>query len=513
MGVLQGTFVLVAGLVLFVLLLSWACKALLTRRCAEKPRRGLLWLQGWRQSPWIAQEVHASWSTLNPEWEVVALDLDSLPLYVDARAAHLIVRLSETYPAAASDVVRLSVLSRHGGVWADATMLCMRPLRDWVWDALAPTGFWAYHGRTDMPASWFLMSTHQSPLIRKWYEDCLDYWAGREVSHDYFWMDALFFQRFQTDDSFRSAWEKVPYLSCEGFGQSHMLAGRCAHAAEAYPDLVRVLNDDPPHAVKLSRHDLGATSSESKGTLTMVAVAASRKAQTLQTPLLPRSHRPQRDTSLDAMSSTSSSAPDFHHTVMVIAAYGDWEGVSRLVDLCHNHWVQPLVFDKDTFCSCVDDAVYCRPLPNTGRDFGTFVYFAARYYDHLPETMYFVSGNLTKHDRYRRVVTLLETGGAEPSELWPDKDPHDDFDFTIDEYEGQPLHNAKVRPFGEWARTHFADFESDKMYACYNGLLRTSRERVQRHPRAVFLKLLDELEEADGLEAVHFLERLARLAF
>ena len=33
-------------------------------------------------------------------------------------------------------MIRLELLAEHGGVWADATMLCLRPLDSWIAHAL-----------------------------------------------------------------------------------------------------------------------------------------------------------------------------------------------------------------------------------------------------------------------------------------------------------------------------------------------------------------------------------------
>jgi hypothetical protein len=47
---------------------------------------------------------------------------------------------------AKSDIIRLHLLAQHGGVWADATVLCLQPLDHWLYDMLAPARFWMYHG-------------------------------------------------------------------------------------------------------------------------------------------------------------------------------------------------------------------------------------------------------------------------------------------------------------------------------------------------------------------------------
>ena len=46
-------------------------------------------------------------------------------------------------PAAESDLLRLYLLNKYGGVWVDSTNLCRRPLNDWLPSA-ASQGFFAF---------------------------------------------------------------------------------------------------------------------------------------------------------------------------------------------------------------------------------------------------------------------------------------------------------------------------------------------------------------------------------
>ncbi len=154
---------------------------------------------------------------------MVRLSRDNLAQYAPAAAAYLdaMGRTEERtgrgwrkpvrswLGAAQSDVVRVHLLAAHGGVWADATLLCAAPLDAWLYSALAPArSLWAYrthtavggdgpgadlpHGR---PCSWFLVATRQSAVMRAWRDAVDDYWQGRingtRTSAGYFWLDAL----------------------------------------------------------------------------------------------------------------------------------------------------------------------------------------------------------------------------------------------------------------------------------------------------------------------------------
>jgi hypothetical protein len=218
----------------------------------------LLWFQGWEQAPWVARAVATSWAKHNVDW--------TIRLVSDSNLRQLLPETpymwQVTSAAARSDIVRLSLLSRYGGVWADATMICFMPLDTWVCEALRPVGLWMYRGGQDDtgPASWFILSIKGNYLIQKWKEACDAYWTGsgddedgrrpRTAEHDYYWMDGLFMDLLNGDPMFKEEWGRVPYLSCTDYGQAQMLGGR---VLDKDPDLIDVIYKRPPYAIKLKR--------------------------------------------------------------------------------------------------------------------------------------------------------------------------------------------------------------------------------------------------------------------
>jgi len=114
----------------------------------------LLWLGGCDSAPWVVREVAASYERHNPGWNIVRLDNVSFKDYVEIDY----IDKSDVHEPAKSDILRISLLAEHGGVWADATVLCYAPLDSWIHEALIPQEMWMYHGRDEGkgPASWFI---------------------------------------------------------------------------------------------------------------------------------------------------------------------------------------------------------------------------------------------------------------------------------------------------------------------------------------------------------------------
>lgn len=128
----------------------------------------IYWHQGEASAPELVKRCIASWRTRNPGWQVNVLDAASVRNYCDLGEVIDLGRKDIPVQMVA-DLVRLHLLNRHGGVWADATLYCATPLDEWIQQA-ARSGFFAFArpGRDRMLSVWFLASTPGNPLISGW---------------------------------------------------------------------------------------------------------------------------------------------------------------------------------------------------------------------------------------------------------------------------------------------------------------------------------------------------------
>lgn len=176
-----------------------------------------LWLQGWDSAPDLLRACAASWVRLNPRWEFRPLTRAHVVQLLSAGPnAHLLQ--SGVAPAALSDVVRIELLARHGGVWVDATTYCLLPLDEWL-ERAAASGFFAFErpGPDRMLSTWFLASAMPaSPVILRWLDRIRAYWAGRTAPDAYFWCHHLFERAYETDDEVRRVWNATHKISADG---------------------------------------------------------------------------------------------------------------------------------------------------------------------------------------------------------------------------------------------------------------------------------------------------------
>ncbi|KAL6764049.1 capsular polysaccharide synthesis protein-domain-containing protein [Haematococcus lacustris] len=223
-----------------------------TRHLMEKTV-WLLWLSGWHTAPWLCQQVALSWRAYNPTWRVVLLDNTTLSTYLPD-----LVLPSRAGPQAKSDVIRLALMARHGGVWADATMLCLEPLDDWLPNALEPAGLFMYRAGDGCRhlTSWFMIFEPNHYIAKGWFNAAMEFWSKvargdiKQADVQYLWMDILWRRNVDKDPQWRAYWDDVPFLCCDDSDQSHGFRGFIDH----FDPAARVWRLNPPHAIKLSHH-------------------------------------------------------------------------------------------------------------------------------------------------------------------------------------------------------------------------------------------------------------------
>jgi len=186
------------------------------RTPGDLPRRiYMFWDSGEESAPEIVKLCIQSWRDKNPRWVVEVLDQKSanqiLPraMFPDSlNTAHY------------SDLLRITLLRERGGVWADATCLCMRPLDEWIINAFNQSSFFAFSlpGRTTLISNWFLAGAKDSIVVRKQHDASMRYWTGKALrwrDPPYFWFHYLFEYLVRTDREFRHEWTNRVNFSAE----------------------------------------------------------------------------------------------------------------------------------------------------------------------------------------------------------------------------------------------------------------------------------------------------------
>src|ERR1700736_2319609 len=100
------------------------------------------WFQGREAAPPLVEKCLGSWEEANPDWQFRCLDAGSIGKFIPI-CDYINPRRQTLTAASLSDLVRLLLLREFGGVWVDATLLCNRPLDEWL-PGLMSEGFFAF---------------------------------------------------------------------------------------------------------------------------------------------------------------------------------------------------------------------------------------------------------------------------------------------------------------------------------------------------------------------------------
>lgn len=165
------------------------------------------WLQGRDTAPAMSRRIFDLWAEMNPGWDLRVIE--------DAQADDILRRMEvprrRLSPQVVSDLCRLSVLAEHGGVWADATLLPVRPLDDWLAAARGPGGFFAFRspGADVLLSSWFLSAEAGHPLVIGWRDTLAAYFRAPRFRPS--WKRALWTGHVLDYMRFRAAYRRKDY--------------------------------------------------------------------------------------------------------------------------------------------------------------------------------------------------------------------------------------------------------------------------------------------------------------
>ena len=215
----------------------------------------MLWFQGIENAPYIVKKCLASWKRNNPSWTIIFLDKNNIKEYIDTSS---IVANNKQYitKTSLSDIVRINLLNKYGGIWVDATVYCMKPLEDWLSNYIS-AGFFMFRPplKSYPISSWFIVSNKNSYItstlctkVNKYWQDnifsnqikssgkfvsrltrrLIEHFSYRSIIfsmlfnlskrlrvYPYFWFHYTFAMTIKEDVLFRKKWDSVPFFNAD----------------------------------------------------------------------------------------------------------------------------------------------------------------------------------------------------------------------------------------------------------------------------------------------------------
>lgn len=195
----------------------------------------MYWGQGWKEAPPLVRACRASWERHNPDWKLVLLDDATVAEHVDMPD----LSGKEISKAAYSDLLRLALLTKHGGVWVDAAAYASAPLDAWFPEAMQ-AGFFAFEKEKTTVASWFIAAEAGNGLVAAWDAYARRYWRYAKEAKRYFWVHYLFEYLIFLSPRARHAWQRVPKHSSVESYEAQLLAKK--EGPSAFPEAVALLS-------------------------------------------------------------------------------------------------------------------------------------------------------------------------------------------------------------------------------------------------------------------------------
>jgi mannosyltransferase OCH1-like enzyme len=156
----------------------------------------IYWSHSEENAPFIVKQCIKSWRNHNPDWNIKVLNAESLNEYL------LMPSLPECLPERYhANLIRTMLLNKYGGVWADATTYCHRPLSEWL-PLLSFNGFFMFSNPSDDRdiENWFIASTPNHPLVSAWQNRLEKYYLKMKKIHPAYFL-AFYIYQWMIEDS------------------------------------------------------------------------------------------------------------------------------------------------------------------------------------------------------------------------------------------------------------------------------------------------------------------------
>ncbi len=189
------------------------------------------WLQGEENMPELVKACTDSVKKYNSKY--VLITNENVEQYIPVPDYIKEKFLSGIIPAAQySDIIRLMLLKKYGGVWLDSTIyetdklpkeayesefftlrnhagLCFDKIKTFK-DLEIMSNY--FNRPIMLPSSWFISSSPENIIINGWLKLLLEYWKNENSLTDYFIMDYFFVLLLLSNDICRKIFESIPTI-------------------------------------------------------------------------------------------------------------------------------------------------------------------------------------------------------------------------------------------------------------------------------------------------------------
>ena len=137
------------------------------------------WHAGIDNAPSVVKIALKSWKHFNPDYTVNFVSNANLHEHLDFDFNSIFKIASVRCPLPLkADILRLYLLSKHGGVWVDATTFCLKPLTSWLPSAIEHFDLFNFKQKDNLTRPmevWFIAAKKNHRIINETLEQYVNY--------------------------------------------------------------------------------------------------------------------------------------------------------------------------------------------------------------------------------------------------------------------------------------------------------------------------------------------------
>ena len=177
------------------------------------------WFQGMEKAPEIVRKCYQSIVRHCPDYDIRIVTENNMLQYVDIpaciRRKYAAGQITRTH---FSDLLRLALLDKHGGLWIDATVFLTAPLPDYI----TSSPFFAYHAHGHLHNnSWLIKASAGDMLVRNLKNLLFAYWQKENRLINYFLYHLFFDLMTEENEILAKHWRCVPVVYDDCYDLEH----------------------------------------------------------------------------------------------------------------------------------------------------------------------------------------------------------------------------------------------------------------------------------------------------
>lgn len=173
-----------------------------------QPNAFVFWNSGLKSSPQMVQRCFEQAQRQLGTERLNFLDDQTLPKWVNVPKPF--DRVKQLWPAHYSDILRVSLLARNGGIWLDSTIWTTEDVLA-KFDDYVPGKFFAFAYNETRISSWFLMARPDSRIPKLMLAALEAHWRKAKRLDNYFLFHDIFEALLLLDADFKAEWSQVPF--------------------------------------------------------------------------------------------------------------------------------------------------------------------------------------------------------------------------------------------------------------------------------------------------------------